>query len=326
MKSNTFKVSQSKSKTYQMCRKAYHEKYVNKWQRKRKSRPLLFGSIVHDMLDAHKNKRDPFKVLAKFAKENGKIIKIHREEYGDLVDDVDCIVGEYLEHYKDDGLTYLPIGKSLAEHEFEVDIGDGIVVTGKIDAFAKTKNNMRWLVEHKTFGRMPSEDDRWRNVQAPVYLRISEMLRLPTPDGIMWDYIWSKPPSRPQQIKSGALAKRSINSLPSRVLDTLEAYKLNPKNYGHLIKTATKNRSVYFQRKYTPTKKRVVDMVFRDFVDTAKEMRDNHGRSKTRTIGRHCSWCDFEPICRAELTGGDVDFIKERDYERREERHEVQAE
>ena len=32
-------------------------------------------------------------------------------------------------------------------------------------------------------------------------------------------------------------------------------------------------------------------------------------------IERHCSWCDYEPLCRARLQGNDFDFIKERQYE-----------
>lgn len=324
--SNVFKASNSKVNTYRRCHQAYWLKYVEKLRRKRKARPLLFGSIVHDMLDAHKNNQDPFKVLAKFAREHSQTIRLHREEYGELVDDADCIMTEYFEHYRDDGLRWQPIKRKLAEHEFSLDVEDGLVITGRIDGFAKTKNGLRWLAEHKTFSRMPSEDDRWRNTQSPLYLRVTQLLGWPEPDGTMWDYIWSKPPSRPQLLKSGSIAQRSINTLPSRVIETLSAYKLSPAKYAHLIKSATKNRRAYFSRVFTPTKKRVVDMVYADFMATAREMRDNHGKSKARAIGRHCSWCEFEPICRASLTGGDVDFIKERDYEKREERHEVQAE
>jgi len=324
--SDKYRVSHSKRETWNTCKYKYHVKYVERLRAKRKKRPLMFGSIVHEMLEEHQNGRDAFKVLAKFSKDNAKILRIEREEYGDLVEDVDCIVSEYLEHYAGDALRYIEINGKLAEHEFEVEIDDGIVLNGKIDGRAVTKNKLRWSVERKTFGRMPSENARWRSVQSNLYLRAEQLMGWPESDGTMWDYIWSKSPTRPQKLKSGKLATRSINTLPSRVLDTIQAYKLNPKDYAHLVKSATKNRAAYFQRIFTPTKKRVVDMVFADFLETAREMRDNHGKKQARTIGRHCDWCEMEPICRAALTGGDVDFIKERDYERREERHEVQAE
>lgn len=324
--SKSYRVSHSKRETWNRCKRAYHEKYVNRLRKKTKGRPLMFGSIVHEMLEEHQNGRDAFKVLARYAKSHGKLFRVEREEYGELIDDIDCIVSEYLEHYEGDGVRYLPIKGKRAEHEFEVEIDDGIVLNGKIDGQALTKNKLRWLVERKTFSRMPSENMRWRSVQSNLYLRATQIMGWKEPDGTMWDYIWSKSPSRPQVLKSGKLATRAINTLPSRVLDTVSAYKLNPKDYAHLVKSATKNRAAYFQRIFTPTKKRVVDMVFADFVETAREMRDGHGKSKARTIGRHCDWCEFEPLCRAELTGGDVDFIRENHYERREERLEIQAE
>jgi hypothetical protein len=321
----SFRVSHSKRETWNRCKFAYHKKYVEKLRKKFKPRPLLFGSIVHEMLEEHQSGRDAFKVLASYARKEAKIIRIHREEYGDIIEDIDCIVSEYFEHYDNDGLQYLKVGKSYAEHEFEIEIVPDIIFNGKIDGKALTKNKMRWLVERKTFGRMPDENMRWRSVQSALYSRAAQIMGWEF-DGTLWDYIWSKPPLRPQRLKSGKLAKRSINTLPSRVLDTIQAYKLNPKDYAHLVKSATKNRERYFQRKFSPTKRRVVDMVIADFVETAREMRDSHGRKKARSIGRHCDWCEFEPICRAELTGGDVDFIQERDYVKREERHEVQAE
>jgi hypothetical protein len=39
-------------------------------------------------------------------------------------------------------------------------------------------------------------------------------------------------------------------------------------------------------------------------------------------IGRHCSFCDFEMLCRAEIQGSDVDYLKEREYVARKEKPE----
>jgi hypothetical protein len=75
--------------------------------------------------------------------------------------------------------------------------------------------------------------------------------------------------------------------------------------------------SQWFQRIYTPVKKEVIKQVWLDFLDTASQMADTPRpmRGRPKSIGRHCEWCQFEDLCRAELQGSDVDFVKEHYYE-----------
>ncbi len=59
------------------------------------------------------------------------------ELYGDLINDIRNIMMEYFEYWGDDSLFYLRRGGRYAEHEFNIEIADGIIFTGKIDAIAK---------------------------------------------------------------------------------------------------------------------------------------------------------------------------------------------
>lgn len=313
MSSNLFQVSQSKVKTWRRCRYAYHLRYVDKLRKKRKSRPLQFGSIVHEMLEAHANGDDPFERLDAIDLENGDLFRGEQEMYGDLIEDIGIIMTEYFEHWEDEALFYVRRQGKAAEHEFEVEIADGIVATGKIDAIAKARG-LRWIVEHKTFTKVMSEDHRWRNLQSAVYTRMIDMLGWTPVDGMLWDNIRSKPPMAPEVLKSGKLSQRSLDTLPTKLLRTLKELELDPRDFTHMIESAEKNRETYFKRMFTPTKKRVVDSLFGDFVETAREMSELHGRVKSKNIERHCDWCDYEPICRAELQGLDVDFVKEREF------------
>ena len=58
----------------------------------------------------------------------------------------------------------------------------------------------------------------------------------------------------------------------------------------------------------------VVQIVWDDFLETAIEIAENHGEKKSRNIGRHCSWCDYEGPCRAEMQGSDFQFLIDREY------------
>ena len=314
-KKDFFKVSQSKIKTYRTCRQAYFYKYVEKLKRNRKSRPLKFGTIVHSMLEAKANKQDPFKVLKDMGLAEKKLFREEREMYGDIIQDIKFIMTDYCEHWKGDGLITLKKDGVAAEHEFDVEIAKDIVMTGKIDQAFKTKDGLRWLGEHKTFGRsIPHPDHMWRNLQSAIYLKTMSILGWKPMDGVLWNYIHSKPPGKVSINRDGSVSKKRINTLPSALIASLEAADLDPADYATLISSAKQNRKNYFQRIYTPVNHEIVDQVYKEFVDTAIEMSDNHGKSKCRTFGRHCEWCDYEPLCRAELTGADVDYLKERDY------------
>lgn len=312
--SNVFRLSHSKIGTWRRCRRAYHYKYIEKLRRRRKSRPLQFGTMVHELLQCWIEGDDPFELLDEMAKKQGKLFRSEVEEFGDIVEDVRCIMTEYFEYHDEKALTYIRLNRRSAEHKFEVEILPGVFLVGKIDGIAKTPNKLRWIVEHKTFKTMPNEDHRWRNIQSAVYTRVNEMLGWPSVDGTCWDYIKSKPPAIPQVLKTGKMSQRGIDSLPSRIIKTLEERGLDPAKFATMMASAESNRKTYFQRIFNPVKARVVDALWADMLETAQEIRELHGKVKSRTIERHCEWCDFEPLCRGTLQGLDVDHIMEKEY------------
>lgn len=314
MSGNGFTVSNSKVKTYRRCQYAYYLKYVDKLRKKKKSRPLQFGTMVHKIVELDASGDDWRTVIEEVDVESMKLFEAERDVYGDLLDDLDVIMSEYFIKWKGH-VDFIRLNKRSAEHEFTVEVEDGLNVTGKIDAFVRTPNRLKWLMEHKTFSRIPNEDNHWRNTQSVLYTRITDMLGWVKIDGVLWDYIHSKPPARPQVLKSGALSKKRIYSLPTRVTQSIKEAGARPRDYQKLIDDAANNRRNYFQRIFTPTKKEVVDLVFKDFIDTAREIRDTHGKRKSKNIDRHCDWCEYEPLCRAELRLMDVDYVKERDYD-----------
>lgn len=312
---NNFTVSQSKVKTWRKCRKAYHLKYVEKLKQRKIKRPFKFGSIVHQMLEAHANADDPFEILDTISFKEAKLFAAEKELYGNIVQDIGIIMEEYFKFYPENHLVPLRKNKRSAEHPFEIEIEKGLSFKGVIDEVDKTPNGLKWLTDHKTFTRLPNEDHRWKNLQSAVYLRAVQMNGWwDNLAGTCWNYVRSKPPTRPQILKSGKLSEKNIDTLPSVVHSVLKENKLKPANYSKLIQSAEQNRNNYFFRIFTPISNRVVDKVFNGFVDTAREIVEHHGYKFDMNIDRHCDFCDYESICRAELTGSDVDFVKEREY------------
>lgn len=312
-----FKVSQSKVKTYRRCHRAYHNKYVEKLKRKRVKRPLMFGRMVHEMIEAHAGGDDPFEVLDRINLENLKLFAVEREAYGEIVADVRTIMTDYFDHWPDEDLTYARIRGKSAEHEFEIEVLPGVLWNGKIDAVAWTPNKLRWLVEHKTFTRMPSEDERWRSLQSSTYLRAMGIMGWKVPEGTCWDYIRSKSPPRPGVLADGSMSKKKIDTLPTAIREAIEARGMSVEEAAGMapfIESIKPNRNEWFKRIHTPVSEEVVGLLFEDFLSTVREMTDRHGKVRDMNIERHCSWCDYEPLCRAELQGSDVDYIKGKEY------------
>lgn len=315
MTENLVKVSQSKVKLYRQCRRAYHYKYRDKLRRKRIKRPFYFGTIIHSMIEAYANGDEPFELLDKIDLENGKMFRREREMYGELIADIRCIMEEYFAYWPEDSIIYSRRNKRNAEHEFEIELKPGLLFGGKIDAVGRAKK-MRWLIEHKSFSRIMSEDERWRSVQSAVYIRAVDILGWWQLDGTLWDSIHSKPPGIPQMTKGGKLSEAKLKTLPSRVEAFLASQKLKAKDYPKLMENAVAAREDYFQRHFMPIKPLVIEDTWKDFVSTAEEIYQVHGdgSKKEKSVGRHCSWCDFEPLCRGEVQGLDVDFIRSREY------------
>lgn len=314
-KPGMFNVSQSKVKTYRRCHYAYHLRYVEKLRKKVKSRPLQFGTIVHQMLEADAEGDDPFEILKKVEKDNIKMFRAEREMYGEIIDDIRQIMTEYFGYWPEKDLRFERRNGRSGEHKFDIELFPGINWNGKIDAIGKTPNKLRWAVEHKTFNRKPNDDERWRNLQSSTYIHAVRLLGWGDVDGMCWDYIRSKPPTKPSLNKDLTLSQKNIDTLPITIRETLAELKLKEKDHKDYLKRSEENLAVWFQRIHTPVDDEVVKNVFADFEFTILEMAERHGKCKDKNIDRHCSWCDYEKICRAELQGDDVDFVKQKDYE-----------
>lgn len=311
----TFKVSQSKINLYRRCKRAYHEKYVENRRKIIKSRPLQFGTIIHHLLDCIAEGEDFNPVLSQLLKKHGKKFYAERDIYGDIINDVRYIMTDYENYWENSPLYFARINGKRAEHKFEITIAPSIYLTGKIDGIAQTSNKLRWMVEHKTFTNMPSDDHRWRNLQSAAYLKVIKTLGWKPVEGTLWNYIRSKSPAAPRMLKDGKVSKKMGGTLPSKVMDTLKNYKeISSYDRKSLLEAAKEGMPDYFKRVFTPIKLNVVDTLFEELVYTAQEMKKLHGIAKERSIDRHCEWCDYESLCRAELQSSDVEYVKEKEY------------
>lgn len=320
---NQINISQSKVKVWRQCHRQYYWKFVLMIQKKLRKRPFMFGGIAHEICEADFEGKDWNGVLDTIELDNKKLFKREIEMYGNIVEDMRDIMTDYFAYWEgtDSEVTPIKHNGRRSEHEFRIELDDALWFTGKIDAVVKAKK-MRWVMEHKTFSRMPGEDERWKSVQGSVYFRALEEMGFPPIDGVLWDYISSKAPSVPGQLTStGRISQARIDSVPSRLRRWIKENGFKRSDYAKLLESTRAGLSTRYIRLFSPVKRPVVDMIWNDFVDTAREIRDNHGTKQDMNVGKHCSWCDYQPLCKALLTGADVDWILKRDYQQEDQSH-----
>lgn len=316
-KDGQINISQSKVKAWRQCRRQYWWKFVMMIQKKTRKRPFMFGGIVHQICEADFEREDWNEVLDGIELDNRKLFRREREMYGNIIEDIRDIMTDYFLFWEDSPNGVKPIKHDgrRSEFEFRIELGDALWFTGRIDSVVKAKG-MRWVMEHKTFSRMPSEDERWRSVQAAVYFRALEEMGFKTIDGVLWDYISSKVPNVPGELTAtGKVSQRKLDTVPSRILRWLKENGHKKKDFQKLLESSRANLPNRFIRLFSPVKRPVVDMIWEDFVDTAREIQQYHGQKKDMNVGRHCSWCDYQPLCKALMTGSDVDWLIKREYE-----------
>lgn len=313
------KISQSRVNRWNTCKASYNYRYNKKLRRRRHARPLTFGSSVHKVIeDQVEGVKDLKKSLDKWAAgelEQRKLFVEEKQMFQETIEEAWDIMREYQDFWPKDHMTYLKVKGKKSEHELYWEPpGEDFAVYGKVDAYGKSKNGLKWLVEHKSGKMMMSEEDRWRSMQTAIYITAGREVGYPDVDGILWDMVKSKTPSRPQMLQNGTFSLKKIDSLPSVVYETIRSEGHDPNDYPTLLANAEKTREHWFQRTFQPVTENVREYLYGEFVGSAREILDHGEKASRMTIGRHCSWCDFEPICRAIMTGNDVNYVMEKEY------------
>lgn len=320
-------VSHSRIKTARRCWKKHDYRYNQRIQRKAKAATLLRGSILHEMIDAMVEKKDPFKVTKKYAEKYRQMFREEREEFGDnFIEDIDRIFQAYQRTYKSDPLKY-----EQSEEESRVQLTKGIEFIYIIDKIAVDPEGRRWLMDHKSHKSIPNADARFSDIQLVLYVWAWNKEHPDRPiDGIIWDYIRTKAPTVPEQLKNGQLSQaKSIATDYYTYMAELSRLRLDPKPYAAFLSELKKRgSSEFFERVKLPSPPKVViESVVADAKETARVIVDYGEDFTARNMTKDCCWdCDYFKLCQAELRGLDADFVRKTHYEVRDAEDKTKAE
>lgn len=313
-------ISHSRVQCYLNCPYSHYLRYVEKISKKGRNRPLNFGSDFHKLLEVRKDKK-------RVKKEFSKI----KENYYDLDAESQSNLGDtYLQDLKEIFVDYMKVYKnSLMPEKTEIEFkiptrikfnGKQILFHGIIDELYQTESGIV-IGEHKTFNRKPDLISIAINTQKCLYAKAVEILTGKLPVSIVWDYIKSTPAAKPiwlekskrfSESKSNNITKYSwLRACKEKGITDREVLKKGDDLYSSNI------YNFYFQyfEDYIPE---MINNIYSDFEYISLEIAKNGDINKTRHTGQNCSWCEYRDICYAELTGGNVEYVKSKDYEERQ--------
>ena len=302
------KISNSKVSTWRKCHMAYHYKYHEHLRPKKKGIALRRGSIIHECIEAYDSGRSWRKPFNSFAKQfYEETFKEEIAEIGDIPRMVEELMENYQALYDEDGLTYLG-----NEVHFELPLMPGVVIEGYLDALVEDEAGCVWPKETKTYKRNPDYDFLLLNTQSALYTwAVMEMGY--KPKGTLWDIVRAKEPSRPVFTQKGEISKKGIDSTPYTVRKALREMGKDPKDYQDLIDKVSFDD--FFRRYPVRVNHTVVKGIMGDFKSTAREIQKQGHKLCDRNLGKGCSWCDYKPLCQAELMGLDTEYIRKKQFE-----------
>lgn len=311
------KVSHSRVSCYLSCPYMHYLRYVEKLSKKGKSRPLSFGSDFHKLLEL---RGDKSKLKSGFKSIKEAYYDLSPQSQADLGDsyleDLKTIFKDYTKLYKD-----YPI-PDKTEMEFDVELGkyhgEPVIFTGIIDEIYDTENGLI-IGEHKTFSRKPDMLFIAMNTQKCLYAKAVQFLTGSLPSQVMWDYIKSTPAQEPIWLeKSRRFSEAKNNNITP--FSWIRACKSKGITDLKELKKATNyagNVCNFFFRLNEDYIEPMVEDIFNSFKYMSKEIVRQGEKNRCKHTGMNCSYCDYKQICYAELTGGNTNYIIEKDFERR---------
>lgn len=288
---------------YRGCKQEWAYKYREKLHNRAPQRPLYMGSTIHKLLEIRANGGNWKDHLEKVvAPEFENMPQTYQESLGeDFIDCLDKIMRQYDWCWQSEEIKYL-----ATEIKIDCKIKGRKRFIGIVDAICEYKGD-QYIMEHKTFKtKKMSLEQTWLNQQTCLYIKVLNEQGWNI-KGVIWDMVKTSAYDPPKVLKSGQFGKQyekqTIMSFKDAGIEEI------PEAVYEDIKD---NHKAFLDRYITPIQPSVIVSVWKDFVETVEDIFRN--KSTAKNLGRNCEWCSFKDLCQTELTGGDVEYVKQLYY------------
>lgn len=245
-----------------------------------------------------------------------------RDKYYELKPKQQSLLGDnYLDDLNDIFDDYRKVWSGTerpreTEREFKIQIakykGIPVLFHGIIDEVYEDA-----IGEHKTFNQRPDLSILTMNTQSMLYAKAFQELFGHMPKKIKWDYIKSTPADWPIWLEK---SKKFSEAQSTKITpySWSRACKSRGINDWEIIDKGQKyadNIPNFFFRHEVDVIPEMVDTVWDSFKMAVKDIITKGHLNRIMNITRDCSWCNYRPICYARFTGGDVEHVKNADFQ-----------
>ena len=343
-----FTISLSAYQAWQRCEQRYSFSYIDKLRQRVKDLAPQRGILLHEYLATYytglKTGRGADEshvtALSELVERRGAETtaagntaffagdEALAQEYFGLMDVV-CRIAEryYRARGKGDAERYDVI---MVEEWISTPIIQGVESRSIIDLVLRDRlRDLMFLVEHKSTVNVPDSRVRIRDMQTLLYAAALFEAKGLLIDGTLWNYLRTKEPSFPYILKNGDISRaKNLDSTWPVFELAIKEQGLDPADYNDMREhLEPRELEVFF-----PRMEHVIvaspDLLLEDYVVTAARIRARtlewkHGVSRpVRSLSRDCTYCPYERLCEAVITGGDPDDLIRLYYEKSGQRDE----
>ena len=329
------RLSYSAVTTYRGCEQEYYYRYVKYLRRKDKAPQLGIGTALHSYLERYYKALTSSVSLGLSAEDShAEALKVvgdfyrplfHRyaeasyvagdEELAIKFDKMCDKVLSICERYhrtrgREDAERYDVL---FCERKSLISLSPTIINSGVIDLVTLDKDTNRILLwEHKSGETIPDNDRRLKDLQTLLYVRIAELDLDVKINEVVWNYMRTKEPTVPAELKAGGLTKRNdLDSTWETYQKAIDERGLNEADYQE-VKDRLQNAEYnnFFPRYVLPIVQQDAVLIG-DYIRTARLMEKRVWEWETdrdtpiRNIGFKCDFCSFNPLCKSVVTAGD---------------------
>lgn len=318
VKKKEITLSYSRIKTWKSNHYDHYCKYVRGLRPKGSQSALVRGSMVHACIEAYHNGKSWKKTWKKLSDEfYENHFKEEIESLGDIPQLAYVLLENYFYYYEDSDDELETLENELhfvlplyEDHDIIINI------EGYIDSLVKKPDGKVFIRDYKTFSRMPEYSNLQFNFQSSIYIWAAEKLGYKI-EGMEWDIIKPKMPTKPTLNKNGTLSKKAIDTTPLVAEQTLLELGLDPDDYEDFLDGLSFDN--YFRRFFIRKNKAMVNAVMEDVIDSAIQIGLYGETWKDMNLdAKYMS--SYMDLWRTEVSGGDIKPIIKQKYETKEER------
>lgn len=297
-------------KTFRRCPKQAEYKYIERLKPKVLGKPLRRGTWLHALLEAFYKGEDWKAVHKEYCRQFKMLFDEERDALGDLPNEVYRLFKAYLWHYKRDDWKVLDV-----EFTLEAEFPDGTLYRGKSDMLIENQFGI-WIVDHKSHRTLPDMNYRINDAQSALYIWAAQKNGIPVM-GHIWNYLRTKAPTIPQQLKGGGLSRRRIETDYLTMRQALKDYAIDPsdRSVAPVLKALKEMQyhpnkpqmSPFFRRDVLEKTPQMIERVIQEAYHSSLRMHNypwDAPEIVERSPDMSCRFsCSYTDLCSADLQG-----------------------